>query len=342
MIKNKISRRKFLKNSAVGILPFSLGINKSSGLFADGRNYSSVNSPREALVLTISCKWLDETDTEKVINLMTERLERMVSYKPDIICLSEIFAQRGRTPNSEKAEEIPGPIVNAFSSFAKKHNCYIICPIISKRKNKLYNTAAVIDRGGTVIGYYDKIHPTEGECDSGITPGNLTPPVFKTDFGVIGIQICFDINWMEGWESLKKQGAEIVFWPSAYPGGRMLSSYAWIYNYYVVGCPWSNPALIYDISGDFIAESGRLEHFAFASLNLEKILCEIDFHMKKVNDIRKKYGRKVFVKYFQDEDWFTIESRSPDLTIKQIVDEYELVTHADYIKRAEAYQKSFR
>ncbi len=344
---NKISRRKFLRNTAAGILPLSYGISQSSKLFASVRNNLKPKfpiekiSPREVLVLTITSKWINESDTEKVIKKMIERLKRMVSYNLDIICLPEIFAQGGSGSVSEKAERTDS-IIDAFGSFAKEHKCYIICPVYTKSGNKIYNSAVLINRMGNIAGQYDKIHPTESECDNGVTPGKINPDVFKTDFGTIGIQICFDINWMDGWNSLNKQGAEIVFWPSAFPGTRMLSSYAWIYNYYVVGCSWSNPSVIFDISGDLIAESGRLEHYAAASLNMEKILCEIDFHMKKVNDIRKKYGRKVIVKYFQDEDWFTIESRSPDLTIRKIVDEYGLVTHSDYIKRAEAYQNRFR
>ena len=39
---------------------------------------------------------------------------------------------------------------------------------------------------------------------SGITPGAIVPPVFKTDFGLIGIQICFDAHWPEQWRSLKE------------------------------------------------------------------------------------------------------------------------------------------
>lgn len=88
--------------------------------------------------------------------------------------------------------------------------------------------------------------------------------------------------------------------------------------------------------------SGDYEHWAFTSLNLEKIFCEIDYHTQKVRDIRKKYGRRVKIRYLYDEDWVMIESQSPDLKIKDIVDEYGLTTHWDYIKRCEKYQEKFR
>ena len=78
------------------------------------------------------------------------------------------------------------------------------------------NTAVVYDRQGQELGQYHKIHPTEGELNGGIWPGPIDPPVFEADFGKFGIQICFDVNWWEGWERLKQKGAQIVFWPSAF------------------------------------------------------------------------------------------------------------------------------
>jgi len=346
---NPISRRRFLRKSTVGIGSFGIGMSHSSKLFTAHGISGNPSfpgekiSPREVCVLNVTKVGIDGDTSEKIVEKMLDRLEIISSYKPDIICLPEAFARtRGSVPLSQRAETISGPIVNAFVSFAKQHKCYIICPHHIKRDGKIYNTAVLIDREGKIVGQYDKIHPTEGECDMGITPGKFPSPVFKTDFGVIGIQICFDVNWIDEWKNLKEQGAEIVFWPSAYPGGRMLSGLAWLFQYYVVGCSRINPALIFDLSGDLISESGRWDYWAYANLNMEKVLCEVDFNARKVKNIREKYGRKVHINFYHNEDWLTIESRSPDLTIKQIIDEFDLLTHWDYIKRAEKYQDKFR
>jgi hypothetical protein len=220
--------------------------------------------------------------------------------------------------------------------------CYIICPIHTRKGGKVFNSAVLIDRKGEIAGQYDKIHPVSSECEKGVSPGKTPPPVFKTDFGIIGIQICFDCNWTDEWKSLKEQGAEIVFWPSAFPAGRMLPSLAWLFKYYVVGCSWRDPAAIYDMTGDLIAESGQWEHWAFAKLNLEKAFLEIAYYNKKLNEIKKKYGRKVIIKYYHPEDWVTLESNSPEIRIKPILDEYELVPHWDYIKIEEKIQDEYR
>ena len=338
---SRISRRRFFRKSALGIGTLGMGAFLPTKLFSNVENLNhpiypeEKGSPREARVLSVSLEGIEKN--MNTVDAMIERISIMYSYRPDIICLPEAFATTVNT-----AETVPGPIINRFASFAKEHNSYIICSIHTKKNNKIYNSAVLIDRKGEVVGQYDKIHPTEGECDKGTIPGSSPPPVFKTDFGTIGILICFDINWLEDWKSLKEQGAEVVFWSAAYPGGRMLSSYSWIFKYYVVGCSREDPSLIFDITGDMVSKSGRHQHCAFAPLNLEKVFCEIDFHGEKVRAIRKKYGRKVKIIYYHNEDWVTIESCSPDLTINQLINEFDILPHVDYIKRAQRYQDKFR
>jgi predicted amidohydrolase len=68
---------------------------------------------------------------------------------------------------------------------------------------------------------------------TGVIPGNELP-VFETDFGPVGILICFDIGWHETWRALAEKGAKMVVWQSAYDGGFLLNAYAALNVYYVV------------------------------------------------------------------------------------------------------------
>lgn len=337
--KRSITRRNFVKTTAMAAGIVGAGGSRISAFGADENDLSfdGLISPREILVQSVSNMEFDATDSKKNIKHIIERLENTSSYKPDLICLSEAFAN-----DSKNSQPVPGQITDAFSSYAVKHDCYIICSLLRTENNKMYNSSVLINRKGEIVGIYNKIHPTEGECDDGVCPGKLNPPVFKTDFGTIGMQICFDINWQNQWEQLKEAGAEIVFWPSTYPNPTLLSCYASLYSYYVVGCSRIDPCYIFDGTGDLISKSGRYEGWAFAKINLEKIFCEIDYHVDKVKKIEKKYGRMVKVKYYHDNDWVTIESRSPNLTIKQLINEYGLTSRWDYKKRAEKYAAKFR
>ena len=92
----------------------------------------------------------------------------------------------------------------------------------------LYNTAAVIDADGTYLGKYRKNHipQVKGFWEKFyFRPGNLGYPVFDTAVGKVGVYICYDRHFPEGWRALGLNGAEIVFNPSATSRG--LSSYLW-------------------------------------------------------------------------------------------------------------------
>ncbi len=342
------SRRNFLKKSGAGAGLIGLG-NFSTNLSTIGSEKVHNNirlekrSPRVVRVLTVS-----KTGTSfsavpfgrnEVVQGVIDRIRLASVYKPDIISIFELF--NGAPPS--EAQEVPGPLTNTMAELAKELNSYIICPLHTKAGSKVYNSAVLIDRDGSISGQYNKCHPVTGEIAGGVSPGVIPPPVFKTDFGTIGIQICFDVNWIDRWKELKDQGAEIVFWPSAYPGGRMLPAYAWMFKYYIVTSTWRDPATIYDMTGDIIASSGLYERWAFASLNMEKAFLEtVTGYTNRLNDAKRKYGSKLIIKYYHDEDWTTIESNSPDLYIKDILKEYDLVPHWDYIKNEEIEQAKFR
>jgi N-carbamoylputrescine amidase len=91
-----------------------------------------------------------------------------------------------------------------------------------------YNTAAVIDADGTYLGKYRKHHlphlPGFWEKFY-FRGGNLGWPVFDTAVGKVGVYICYDRHFPEGWRALGLAGAQIVFNPSA--TSRSLSSHLW-------------------------------------------------------------------------------------------------------------------
>ena len=92
----------------------------------------------------------------------------------------------------------------------------------------LYNTAAVIDADGTYLGKYRKNHipQVKGFWEKFyFRPGNLGYPVFDTAVGRVGVYICYDRHFPEGWRALGLAGAQIVFNPSATSRG--LSAYLW-------------------------------------------------------------------------------------------------------------------
>ena len=167
-----------------------------------------------------------------------------------ILGLQEVFNGPYFCPSQDKrwyeaAEPVPGPTVERLQPIAKKYNMVIVVPIYEKAMRGLYyNTAAVIDADGTYLGKYRKQHIPQvaGFWEKFFfTPGDGGYPVFKTKYATIGVYICYDRHFPEGWRALGLNGAEIVFNPSATHRG--LSEYLWrleqpasaVANIYYVG-----------------------------------------------------------------------------------------------------------
>ncbi len=152
-----------------------------------------------------------------------------------VLCFQEIFTGPyfctvQDTSFYDLAEPIPnGPTVTAMTKLAKDTGMVLIVPIYERvDEGTFYNTAAVIDADGTLLGIYRKTHipQVEGFWEKFyFRPGNLGYPVFDTAVGRIGVYICYDRHFPEGWRELGLKGAKIVFNPSATTRGH--SKYLW-------------------------------------------------------------------------------------------------------------------
>ena len=354
-VKRTITRRNFLQKTLADGGRASLGFGLV--VLAGARKGSAVNRrikprpranrlPREVWIATISQNRMEAKDFEEMIKKMLGRMEQVVSYQPDIICLPEVFPfanlSSPRPPVSQVAEVPIGEISQPFAEFARKYHCYVVCPIYTKANGRCYNAAVFIDSQGRLLGEYRKIHPTIGEMDNGVTPGPVQPPVFKTAFGIVGAQICFDIEWYDGWQNLRKAGAEMVFWPSAFAGGSVVNTKAWQNKYVVVSSTRKDTSKICDISGEEIASTGRWNDWVCAPVNLEKAFLHTWPFCRRFEEVQAKYGRKIRIKTFHEEEWTIIESRSPEVKVADVLKEFDFQTHEELIQGAEKRQRKYR
>jgi hypothetical protein len=309
--------------------------------------------PREVWVTSISlkCLWPERT-IEKRINDIFCRMESVYPFEPDIICLPEIF-QISWVDEVKTLEEIaedeliPGPVTSQVAKIAKQQNCYITCPIITRKEGHFYNSSILINRQGKIDGVYHKAHPVDTEAipdnafkGGGTTPGVLNPPAFKTDFGTIGMQICFDASYFDTWHSLKQKGAEIVFFPSQGNFADILSYHAWMNHYNIVSSTGEDARII-DLAGDVIAADSEFVRWVCAPLNLEKVVLHLWPNVRRLDEIKKKYGGKIMFKIYNAENWVTLESRDPEIKVRDILNEYELQSYDEEIKEATDIQNKY-
>jgi len=310
--------------------------------------------PREVWVAGISLKGLWPVATiEKRMNDVLERMENVFAFEPDIICLPEEINQSWVDETltlQEVAEDetTPGPITSMLADIARRQQCYITCPIITKRDGHFYDSAILLNRQGEIDGVFHKAHPTSTEIlpntyfkGGGVTPGPIKSPVYKTDFGNAGIQICFDAEWSDGWQSLKEDGAEIVLFPSQGPYSNILRNHAWVNNYYIVSATGEDAQII-DITGDVIAADGEFSRWVCAPVNLEKKLLCLSPHAHKFDAIQKRYGRRIRFKIYHSENWATLENLDPDISVSDILKEYEIPTYDEQLREATGIQKKYR
>jgi predicted amidohydrolase len=265
-------------------------------------------------------------------------LDLAIRQKPDLVCLPEAFTTVNvEKPREETAESIPGPTTKIVGKKAKEAGCYVICPIITKRKGKIWNSAIIIDREGEVLGIYDKVHPVTSSSDymvfeKGVTPGREVP-VFDLDFGRIGIQICFDLGFPESWKELSEKGARIVFWPSAYNGGFPLQVYAYLHHYYVVSSVRADKSRIIDPLGRILAETDRHVNVISREINPDFIVSHYDFNYSIPDKIMKAYPGRVIIRSHVDDAHFLVEPIDDQITVEQLQKEFGFESSSLYHER---------
>ena len=270
-------------------------------------------------------------------------LDEAAAMRPDLVCLPEEFPIIG-IPRGERrglAEPIPGPTFDAIAERARRYGTYVVAGLGELREERRYNTAVLIDRRGHLVGQYDKVRPTDYEIAAGVTPGRDFP-VFETDFGRVGIQICYDIGWPANWDSLGAKGAELVVWPSAYDGGFPLQTYAWRNQYYVVSSVWTHFARVIDLTGRVLAATTRSTRLVAQQIDLEKTLFHTDNNLAKLPAIRAALGRQVEIVNYSEENYFTLESHDPAWPVARIAREHQMETYREYHARATRVQDAAR
>ena len=128
------------------------------------------------------------------------------------------------------AEPVPdGPTVQRMRAEAGRLGMAMVVPVYEEAATGIYyNTAAVIDADGRYLGKFRKVHIPHvvGFCEKYyFKPGDIGYPVFETAFCKVGVYICYDRHFPEGWRELAMNGAEVIFNPSATVRG--LSDHLW-------------------------------------------------------------------------------------------------------------------
>ncbi len=177
-------------------------------------------SPVRVAVIQSSC---DESKSANVAATL-ERLADAAARGAQIVCLQELFhgpypCQTEDHDRFAEAEPIPGPTSQALARAAEQHGIVIVGSLFERRTAGLYhNTAVIFDADGSTAGLYRKMHiPDDPRYYEKFyfTPGDLGFRSFDTQFGRIGVCVCWDQWFPEAARLTALTGAQILCYPTA-------------------------------------------------------------------------------------------------------------------------------
>ncbi|MEO8962260.1 MAG: carbon-nitrogen hydrolase family protein [Ginsengibacter sp.] len=170
-------------------------------------------SPRNVKIGTVYCRPPGGT-VENNIKVFSDLLDQAGASKCQIVCLPEGWAtfNTGLNMTKTEANTLNGSAAGMLSKKAKQYHMYIIAGLYIWEGDTLYNTGVLFDRQGNKKAIFKKVHLPYSEIAQGAVPGN-SYPVIETDFGKIGILVCWDYAFPEPARILALKGAEIIFCP---------------------------------------------------------------------------------------------------------------------------------
>jgi predicted amidohydrolase len=331
-----MDRRRFITNStaALGSFVYAEGAGHASSGAQDQEaqrkpDAQTIGRP----VRAVSIGFKPGPGLEEIAGLV----DREGAKGTDIISLPETF----RGQNEKSFESLDGPSISALAPLAEKHRTYIVVPIDRNDGGRRLNSAVVLDRRGRVAGVYDKLYPywvEEFTRHPTVTPGQ-TVTVISTDFGRLGLAICYDANWASIWQLLSDFGAELVIWPSAYSAGRTLQARATDFNYYVMSATQVPDCLVFDIDGEQLvydkANSGNFNVTRF-TFDLDRCVFHQDLNLpSKLARLLKERGDDVDrEKWLPKEGWFVLKAKRRGVSARELARQYGLEERRHYLNRS--------
>jgi predicted amidohydrolase len=192
------------------------------------------------------------------------------AQKPDIICMPEGATVVGTGKSyADVSESIPGPSTARLGALARELHSYIVAGIYERSGHVIYNTAVLMGRDGKLVGKYRKTHLPREEWEAGITPGD-SYPIFQTDFGKVGLMICWDLQFPEPCRAMAAQGAEVVLLP-IWGGSEVLAQARAIENHiFLISSSYDMRSFVVDPTGKILAEATQQQPVASAELHLDR------------------------------------------------------------------------
>ncbi|MBE6921548.1 MAG: carbon-nitrogen hydrolase family protein [Ruminococcaceae bacterium] len=233
--------------------------------------------PRNVKVCAVAYELLNKDlaalPFEENVALNLREIDAVAHLNPDVIVLTECAFQTSEkvtVPGVTTPNRLDDPHMNALCRKAKEYHCYIVTSLrLVDEDGVLHNSAILIDRQGNIQGVSHKTHLTINEKERGLELGQEFP-VFDTDFGKIGMLVCWEHFFPEAVRTLALKGAEMIFVPTHgfrlnRAATRALENGVYLVTAHIRG----DRTVVLDPDGRVLAD-GTEKDYAFAQVDLNK------------------------------------------------------------------------
>jgi predicted amidohydrolase len=142
---------------------------------------------------------------------VTDLLERAAEGGADLAALPEVWPRQGSARQiRESAEPVPGPRTERLGEIAARHRMWVHGGSVLERDGeRVFNTSVLLDREGTLVATYRKIHLFDADPpgavpsrESSVFSAGDQVVTSETEFGRLGMSICYDVRFPELYRAL--------------------------------------------------------------------------------------------------------------------------------------------
>ncbi|EKN65177.1 hypothetical protein BABA_21071 [Neobacillus bataviensis LMG 21833] len=236
------------------------------------------------------------TSIDKSANLekATQYISKAKGLGADFVIIPEFFMALA-TPKSgvlpvDVAEPLDGPFVTGLMEAARQNEIYVVCGLYESKpddQERAYNTTVLINRSGQLVHSYRKTHLYDAfnyhESDT-IIPGENQYKIVETEFGKIGLMVCYELRFPEIARQFALQEADILLVPAGWVAGpmkedhwqtliraRAIENTMFVCGANLVGDIFTGRSVIVDPMGVIQASGGEEETLILSDIDLNRI-----------------------------------------------------------------------
>lgn len=278
------------KDAASARLQFFLLHAPAGTVWWDAISFTEVPAPgpRQVTVASVNFQPRRTGSRQGSLDAFARLVRERIPEGTDLILLGEAAPLVGSGLSyTDVAAPVPGPDTEFLGQLAREKKAYVVAGVLEREGKAVYNTSVLIGRDGSLVGKYRKVYLPREELEGGVTPGDAFP-VFRTDFGRVGMMICYDVFFPDPARALAAQGAELILMPIWDGPERLAVARALENGVFLAASGYGHPTYVMDPDGEFLARADEDGSVAMATIDLNR-----RYHDQWLGDMRTRRLREI-------------------------------------------------